>query len=332
MLKVDSNYPMFKNTKYPYENVEVKQIKAKLQTTSLVAITVLLLIVSTVNTADAEPTQIIQGSIDGTFISIMHDGITNIIILEKDGVTSEHYDGVMKTYNSGGFVIKNIESGIVLFAHSIGNEQYRLVVITNDIVYRLIGVSEIISESDAIVAPSSSSLYDEPVSSVGADITKYDIPIINRDDGKDTFLMAFKSTQTLNTIKLNDVFDFSGTVLSVRNNTGLSNVDITLEISRDNYILKSVNTKSGVGGSVRVELDELTYPIFYPEFCYDITVIMKTGNYTHIWTDDFVMEYAVGTVTWEPNMDWTSESRWNYLPQVFNDEPRVSITADENCN
>lgn len=312
--------------------LEVKKIKAKLQTTSLVAIAVILLIVSTINTADAEPTQLIQGSIDGTSVSIMHDGITNIIILEKDGITSEHYDGKLKTYNSGGFVIKNIESGIVLFAHSIGNEQYRLVVITNDSVYRLIGVSEIISESDAIVVPSSSSLYDDPVSSVGTDITNWDIPVIDRDDGKDTFLMAFSPYQVLNTIKLGDEFDYSGKVWSVRNNTGIENVDVTLEISREGYILKSVSTKSGVGGSVYVKLGELIYPIFYPNFCYDITVIMETGNYTHIWTDNFVMEYAIGTVTWEPNMDWTSESRWNYLPQSFSDEPRVSTYADEHCN
>ena len=104
---------MKRNTKNNNYTLEVKKIKAKLQTTSLVAIAAILLIVLTVNTADAEPTQIIQGSIDGTSIYIMHDGISNTIILEKDGITSEHYDGVIKTYNSGGFVIKNIESGIV---------------------------------------------------------------------------------------------------------------------------------------------------------------------------------------------------------------------------
>ena len=90
---------MNKNTNTTNHVLEVKKIKAKLQTTSLVAITVLLLIVSTVNTADAEPTQIIQGSIDDLSVSIMHDGITNIIILEKDGFKSEHWDGVLKSYN-----------------------------------------------------------------------------------------------------------------------------------------------------------------------------------------------------------------------------------------
>jgi len=315
------------------ESMEVKKIKAKLQTTSLVAIAAILLIVSMVNTADAEPTQIIQGSVDGLSVSIMHDGIFNIVILEKDGIKSEHWDGVIKTYKSGGFVIKNIESGIVLFAHSIGNEQYRLVVITNDMVYRLIGVSEIVSESNAVITSSSSSLYDEPVSSVGTDITKYDVPVIDRDDGKDTFLMAFTPAQAiLDMIRLNDEFDYSGTVWNARDNADIEDANITLEISRDDYILKSVSTKSGLGGVIRVEIDDMIYPIFYPKFCYDVKVIIEYGNYTIIHTEDFVMEDVIDARIWEPNMDWVVESRWDYLPQTFRDEPRVSVDADAHCN
>jgi len=319
---------MNRNTNITNHVLEVKKIKAKLQTTSLVAITVLLLIVSTVNTVDAEPTQIIQGSIDGTSVSIMHDDITNIIILEKDGITSEHYDGVIKTYNSGGFVIKNIESGIILFAHPIGNEQYRLVVLTDDKVYRLIGVSEIISESDVIVAPSSS-LYDEPVSSVGTDITKYDIPVINRDDGKDTFLMAFKSTQTLDSLNLGDKFEFDGFVYNVRNSTKIVDVDFTLEISRDDLILRSVNGLTGSGGIMHVEIGDMIYPIFYPNFCYDVKITIEYEGYTHVFTDDFVMK-NIGV--WNPDMSWINIDRWNYLPNDFRNEPRTSIPADTRCN
>lgn len=294
----------------------------------MIAIVAAILIISSVQYAQAEPTQIIQGSIDGTFVSIIHDGITNIIKLEKDGITSEHYDGVIKTYNSGGFVIKNIESGIVLFAHPIGNEQYRLVVVTNDNVYRLIGVSSEFTQEDAVT--SSSSLYDEPVSSVGSDITNWDIPDdLDRDDGEDTFLMALKSSQTYNSIQLGDKFEFDGSVYSVRNNTGIMDVDISFEISRDNLILRSVETKSGVGGTIHVETGDMIYPLFYPNFCYDVKITMNHGEYTTVWTDDFVMTYSG---IWNPNMDWIAESSWNYLPQTFRDEPRVSVNADEHCN
>ncbi len=264
---------------------EVKKIKAKLQTTSLVAIAAILLIVSTVSTADAEPTQIIQGSIDGTSISIMHDGITNIVILEKDGITSEHWDGVIKQYNSGGFVIKNIESGIVLFAHSIGNEQYRLVVITNDSVYRLIGVSEIISELDATVAPSSSSLYDEPVSSVGADITKYDIPTdTSRSYEKEPSISV--RVDSLDTFFVTREYGINISVVDEHEKGVMSIVDI--DISRDGETVKTLSGTTSSLGTWNTILN-VDSSKFTPGFCYDVSIIAVSGNYTDTVKEDFIV-------------------------------------------
>lgn len=283
------------------------------------------MIISTVDTADAEP-YTIQGGFDGNSIVILIDGIDNAITLNYDGNTSYHYDGKLKTYSSGGFVIKNLDTGIVVFGHPVGNEQYRLVLLTDDGIFRLIGVTMSIVD---VVTPS----YEEPVSSVGADITKYDVPnTLDRDSGKDTFLMAFKPMQVLDMIRLGDKLDYSGTVWNARNNTDIENADVTLEISRDDYILKSVQTKSGTGGYVRVEIDDMIYPMFYPKMCYDITVTVNYGNYTIVHTEDFVMEYVMGTRVWEPNMDWLIEDRYDYLPESFRQEPRVSINADAHCN
>lgn len=325
------------NTNFSSGLLEVKKIKAKLQTTSLVAIAAILLLViipSTVNTADAEPTQIIQGSIDGISVSIMHDGITNIIILEKDGITSEHWDGVIKTYKSGGFVIKNIESGIVLFAHSIGNEQYRLVVITNGNIHRLIGVSEIISESDAIVAPSS--LYDEPVSSVGADITKWDVPTdTGRDSDKATSLLLTITGQTIpNMFRLGDDFEWNGYVYNARqgNSARMVDIPVTLEISRDDFVLRSYTQDSNSGGQIRFLIDEIDYPEFYPEFCYDMKIMASYNGTNFIVEDDFVMQYTLGTKIWEPNTSWMGLNQWNHLPTDYKQEPRPRVNSDANCN
>jgi len=328
---------MKRNTNFDNSPSEVKKIKAKIPTTSLVAIAiaVLLLIISTVITADAvEPTQIIQGSIDGTSVSIMHDGITNIIILEKDGFTSEHYDGVIKTYNSGGFVIKNIESGIVLFAHPIGNEQYRLVVITNDMVYRLIGVSEIISESDAIVAPSSS-LYDEPISSVGADIANWDIPTDGRDSDEATSLILTITGQTIpDMFRLGDDFEWNGYVYNARQGSSakMVNIPVTLEISRDTVVLRSYTQDTNSAGQVRFLIDEIDYPEFYPEYCYDMKIMANYNGTNFIVEDDFVMQYTLGTKIWEPNTSWMGLNQWNHLPTDYKQEPRPRVNSDANCN
>lgn len=328
---------MKRNTNFDNSQLEVKKIKAKLQTTSLVAIAAILLIVSTVNTADAEPTQMIQGSIDGTSISIMHDGITNIIILEKDGITSEHWDGVIKTYKSGGFVIKNIESGIVLFAHPIGNEQYRLVVITSDNVYRLIGVSEIISELDAIVAPSSSSLYnDEPVSSVGTDITKWDIPTDTGRDANqvDPMILTITGQVIPDMFRLGDDFEWSGKVYNARQGTSavMTDVQVTLEMSRDDFVIRSYTQETSSGGQVRFLIDEIDYPEFYPEFCYEMKFIATYNGTESVVKDDFVMQYTLGTKIWEPNTSWMGLNQWNHLPTDYKQEPRPRVNDDQRCN
>lgn len=325
---------MVKKYKLRNSPLEVKKIKAKLQTTSLIAIAAILIIAS-VQYAQAEPTQIIQGSIDDTTVSIMHDGITNIIILERDGITSEHYDGVIKTYNSGGFVIKNVESGIVLFAHSIGNEQYRLVVITNDNVYRLIGVSEIISELDAIVAPSSSSLYDEPVSSVGTDITNWEYSNVGRpSDNVDPMILTIKGQMIPDMFRLGDDFEWTGIVYNARagHSATMENIPVTLEISRDNFVLRSYTQDTASAGQVRFLIDWIDYPEFYPEYCYDMKIIANYNGTSAIIEDDFVMQYTLGTMIWEPNTSWMGLNQWNHLPTDYKQEPRPRVNGDERCN
>lgn len=306
--------------------LEVKKIKAKLETTSLIASVAVLLIISTIQTAQAEPTNAIYGIIDGVFVFIADDGINNIIILEKDGIQSKHYDSIVTEYSSGGFKMKNLETGILVFAHPIENGLYRLVVITADERYRLIGVFQEISELD----PTTEII--EPISSVGEDIAKYDVSnSTSRDDEKDTFLMTFNTYTYLDSMNLNDKFELNGYVYDVRTAERLD-ADLTLEISRDDYILSSVKQPTGIFGTVTIEIDDIIYPLYYPEKCYEVKLTMEYGNYTAVWTDDFVMRYPSDTRVWEPNFNWMIDARWNYLPQSFQDEPRQSILKDGRCN
>lgn len=273
-----------------------------------------------------ESTNAIYGGFDEGSIFIADDGISNVIILEEDGIISKHYDSIVKVYSSGTFRMSNIESGILVFVHPISNEQYKLVVLTADTVYRFIGVLQEISELDPTVE------LVESTSSVGADITKYDVPdTLSRDSGKDTFLLTFHELTFLDRMNLNDKLDLHGYVYNVRDAERLD-ADLTLEISRDDYILKTVKQTTGTFGTVNIEIDDMIYPLFYPTFCYDVKLTMEYGNYTAVWTDDFVMEYPSGIGIWEPNMDWVIDARWNYLPQSFRDEPRISINDDEHCN
>jgi len=318
---------MLKNILKNQKKVEVKKIKAKLSTTSLIATAVVLLTMSMVQIAEAEPTNAIYGAFDKGSIYIADNRTNNIIILYDDiGGSSKHYDSTVKEYSSGGFKMKNLESGILVFARPIEYDQYKLVVITTDKVYRLIGVFQEVSELDQITE------IIEPVSSVGADIAKYDVSnSTSRDDGTDAFLMTFKPLTFLDRMNLNDKFELMGYVYDVRTAERLD-ADLTLEISRDDYILKTVKQTTETFGTVNIEIDDMIYPLYYPTFCYDVKLTMEYGNYTTVWTDDFVMNHVVGTIVWEPNMGWVIDARWNYLPQSFRDEPRQSIIEDERCN
>lgn len=318
-LKVGLNYPMLKNTKYLNQNIKVEKIKH--QTTFLITIAAILIIAS-VQYAQAEPTQIIQGSIDGTSVSIMHDGITNIIILEKDGITSEHYDGIIKTYNSGGFVIKNIESGIVVFGHPIGNEQYRLVVITNYNVYRLIGVSQIIEAFDA-VTPSG----EEPVNSVGADITYWNIPsTLTRTDptGVGKPLQITVKADEVHSFFINEKYEPNISVINYWNhNEGIQDATVYLEISRDGVIIGELESVTSSAGQWNPSV-EIPYPKFYPNFCYDVKITATSGNQTATLNDDFLVlttakyyssteEYGIDPSTINSDFECNDDAQW-YSP------------------
>jgi len=287
---------------------------------------VLLAIFSIPAFAEEDTIDAIYGGFDGGSIFIADDGTDNIIILyDNMGNSTKHYDSSVKEYHSGAFRMHNAESGLLLFAHPIEYDQYRLVVMVNGTVYRLIGVSQLLSELEPVQT------IIVPVSSVGGDITIFDVPDEISRDGDLEFLMTFKILTFLDTMNLNDEFELKGYVYNVRDASRLD-ADLTLEISRDDYIIKTLNTSTETFGTVNIEIDDMIYPLYYPTFCYDVKLTMEYGNYTSVWTDDFVMNYVAGTIVWEPNMDWVIDARWNYLPQSFRDEPRQSILNDDHCN
>lgn len=319
--------------------MEVKKIKAKLQMTSLIALASILLIVSMVQVAEALPTLTISGSDTESEIFIANNGINNIIILQSDTGVSEHFDSEVKTYRSGGFSMKNPESGILIFGHLNKDAQYKLLVLTSDEVYRFIGIPgelpELVEKSideQPSVVPESNNTRIEPQSSVGADVTKYDIPTTGRDGGTQSFLMSFKPSTIHDSMNLNDEYELRGYVYNVRTAERITDADLTLEISRDGYVLDTLKQPIERFGIVDIEIDDMIYPIYYPEFCYDVKLTIEFGNNTEVWEDDFVMKYPSFPRIWEPNMDWVIDARWNYLPQSFRDEPRQSIIEDERCN
>ena len=279
----------------------------------------------------------------GTIIGIVPDP-TQVVEAEEihgfyglDGLFKDP-NSVVKLYKSGGFSLKNYDLGIAIFAHPVSKtEMVKFTVIDwgdersnkTKVSRFLVGIEPLTDEITSVPTPSATPTRIEPKSSIGSDITKYDIPTISRDDGKSEFYLVFKPRTTFDSFTLGDKFELDAVVINGVNNTRVAGADISLEITRDGYIYKKISGKTSSGGTIHMEIGEMIYPLFYPNFCYDVIVTVEYGNYTHVWDDDFTVR-AVGN--WNPDMSWLDLDRWNYLPDHFRDEDRTEVYADSHCN
>lgn len=287
-----------------------------------------------VNEAYGEGPLTIEGATNTHGIFISMEGTENIIMWDTEDGYSEHFDGKLKTYNSGGFSLKNPESGIAVWGHPVGDGTWRLVILTAPLregsgVVRMTGNTVVMNDITTVNSTTSNSTTIEPKSSIGSDITRYDIPTTTGRSGEGSEHIYTIYSQRLNSLYLGDIYDQTFKVYDAKTNTNLEDISVKLEIIRDGFVYKTIEKDTGNGGLVRMELGDLEYPLFYPNFCYDVNVTAMVGNDTLTWEDDFAMIYSG---SWNPDMDWISESRWDYLPSKFQDEPRPTILADEKCN
>lgn len=314
-------------------------IKQQLQLHTIVITTLLivsLIVIGNCYNVFAETTTI--SATDGTTaILIAKDGSSNFIKFQNENGLSVHFDSKLKQYNSGGFSMKNYESGILVFGHKINMSQYKLVIITSENVYRLIGFIDVIRDiepqkeilkPEIVESEKNISGKINPESSIDSNVSKWNVPTTNPRSQEPTPLLTI-SGDRIESMTLSSEYDRSFKIWDARNNSKIENAIVKLEISRDNKIFKSLEEISSSGGMVRFETSGLTYPLFYPNFCYDVKVTATHGNLTATWTDDFKIIYSG---IWNPNTDWMSDSRYNHLGEDFREEPRKTTRADENCN
>lgn len=234
-------------------------------------------------------------------------------------------DSIVKLYKSGGFSLKNYDMGLAIYAHPVENtDMYKFLVMeSNGKVSRFLIGMETISNESIIVEKTI-----EPKSSIGRDLSKWNVPTHNPRDEAKSMLITIKG-DTIQSLNLGDDYEKTFRISASRTNAKLVGVDVVLEIIRDDFIYKSVSVKTLTGGIASFEIKDLDYPLFYPKFCYDIIITATIGNATATWRDDFTM---IHSGVWNPNFNWIGEQRWNYLPKSFEFEPRQLINADEKCN
>ena len=238
----------------------------------------------------------------GIFIAI--EGRDSIIMWETIDGYSEHFDSKLKTYKSGGFSLKNPESGIAVWGHvTEDTTQYRLVILTSEGAERI--VASVIDNAPIEEAEKdTTTIY--PKSSVGADITKYDIPTVNPRD------IVREPKVIVNMGEVTNLFinnEFVPNILVSNQDFQRIVADVNLKIVRDDIIIKNISSTTSKLGYWGPLININDYQ-FSPGFCYDVIVTATLGNLTATHTDDFIV------TTTAKYWDWTlapidSDSRCN---------------------
>lgn len=289
----------------------------KIQTISVIVVISVLFFINVQN-AQAEVVSI-SGYNSEMFVFVYLENPDNMIKIVTENGKYEFIHSDLKLYKSGSFSLKNPQEGIGLWAHLLEDGKYRITILTSDGVERITA-----SEFEDTPKP----VRIEPKSSVGADVSKWNVPTMN--SRSEPLESLFGINVDIPKIKyLNDKFHPTIKVFDVRKNKGLKDIPVSLEISRDGLILDTRKGITASGGLLTLKIDNLQYPIYYPKHCYDVKISAIIGNSTTIKTDDILIKY---NGNWNPNMDWIDESRWNYLPNSYKFEPRTVLSSDERCN
>lgn len=205
----------------------------------------------------------------------------NIVLVNSVQGSFRIVESDIKEYQSGAFRLSNPE--MLLFAHPIGDTQYNIVILTSEGVQRLIGTvyGEIEEKRENKVETSTITTTIYPKSSIGADITKYDVPTISRNYEREPRIIVY--LDDVSTIMLNS--EYAPNIKIENQDYQKIAADVNLKITRDGYTIKDISdsTKTGMLSPVINILDNR----FTPGFCYTITVTATSGNYTSIAQDDF---------------------------------------------
>ena len=108
-------------------------------------------------------------------VSVINERLDTVVLLHEKNGWSVHFDVKIKEYKSGGFSLRNSQSGLAVFAHPVGeNNQYKVLILTSEGSQRYI--SQLIKYNIVEDVQSINKTETEPSVLVGADISKYDVP------------------------------------------------------------------------------------------------------------------------------------------------------------
>ena len=219
---------------------------------------------------------IVAGEKGEKSILVAFEGDLNIIKYDNGLHTVEAFDAKFKQYNSG-FVIKS--KYVHVIGVDLGNNSYRLNVYSHN------GI-------DTFTVYPLQGERIEPKSSVGADLSRYDIPdTTTRPEivAGELDNMYIQMNEVHNLKKIGEVLDINVTLkVPGQSYGGVENADIQLKIVREGYTIyedSGVSNKNGKWSTSTV----LEWPYYYPAYCYDVQITAEKEGVIKTESDDFLI-------------------------------------------
>lgn len=248
----------------------------------------------------------------GIFIAI--EGNSNIIMWDSVDGYSEHFDGELKTYKSGGFSLKNPESGIAVWGSPMEDAtKYKLVILTSKGVERIVaGVVEYTPleeiEEEKIDTDYTNEILKEYWENRSTDYTR-------PADVKNPFMLDINYMEH-NSIFVGDEYTPTIKINDRGGHIGVPEVEVIIEISRNNGLLQKLTGITDRFGTWNPAY-KILYPPFIPSFCYQVEITANYLNHTASETDDFLVT--------------TIAKYWKSNTGEYTIEPQ-NIPQDYDCN
>ena len=214
---------------------------------------------------------------------------------------SEHFDLKIRSFNSGGFRIS--DSSILVFGHPV-NSGYDLVIKTTEGIQRI--------HTDMTVQEKISTTV-EPKNSVGADISRHDVPSdLTRPelDVKGLDMMYLKMNK-LYSKQIGDTLDINLDLkVPGQSYGGIEGADIHMKVVREGFTIYETSGTTDKHGKWNIA-PVIEWPIFWPIFCYDVIITAEKDGYTTDIDDDFVIldQSSSKGLYLEESYDWLLDKK-----------------------
>jgi len=164
--------------------------------------------------------------------------------------------------------------------------------------------------------PTKSVIY--PKSSVEDDVTKWNISNDTKRSesfGTDKPIQPMIQINDITYVSINEKYTPRINIVNYWDSyTGIKDVTMNMKISRSGVTIQEIDGITTLNGSWNPTI-YVVYPVYYPTFCYDVTITATYGNNTDITYDDFVV---------------AKSGYWNFLDEWGIEV--VNIPSDEDCN